>query len=450
MSKRAKVTFLLSIGTILNLFGYLYLTGSWHIFFTSNVPKEVFQEKGLRGQSIDRELSQVIQRAVDDHQMSQKNITNIINKFFEEKYPSKEAAVKNVPPVEEVKVAKVLENILTVKEEKTPPKKDGTPLRNIVKAAPEETVIGLQNENAQPPPIKAVQTESKKGKILSAVDAFMKGKVEKPVNPHDFNYMINEPDKCKKPDGSDADVFLLVVICSIHKNFENRNAIRQSWGSPADIDGRRVVTVFLLAKRSDERLQSLVVEENEQYHDIIMEDFDDTYKNLSLKTMMGMKWMSTFCAQAKYMLKTDDDMYVSYKNMVAYLAASPDTNFVTGMVINGGPIRDPKSKWYMPKDLYPGSRYPPFCSGTGYALSGDVPPKIYQTSLSTPYLYLEDVFVAICIDKLKIVPKNHREFHNWRTTYTFCHYKRILTAHMVTPTEMLRYWNDQKNNKHTC
>lgn len=217
-----------------------------------------------------------------------------------------------------------------------------------------------------------------------------------------------------------------------------------------DVDGHRIITMFLLAKQSDHKLQDLVIEENKKYHDIIMEDFVYTYKNLALKTIMGMKWMATFCPHAKYMVKTDDDMYVSYKNIVNYLISSPDTRFVTGMVIKGAPIRDPKSKWYVPKDLYPGTKYPPFCSGTGYILSGDVPPQIYHTSLSTPYLYLEDIFVAICLEKLKIVPKNHREFHNWRTTYTFCHFKKVFTTHKVTPTEMLRYWNDQNTNKHRC
>ncbi|KAJ8034433.1 Beta-1,3-galactosyltransferase 1 [Holothuria leucospilota] len=126
-----------------------------------------------------------------------------------------------------------------------------------------------------------------------------------------------------------------------------------------------------------------------------MEDFVDTYMNLTLKTIMGMKWMSTFCAQAKFMMKTDDDMYVSYGNIIKYLDQSQKANFMTGYVMHGGPIRNPKSKWYMPKKSYPGSKYPPFCSGTGYILSGDVPPKVYFTSLSTPYLYLEDVYVAV-------------------------------------------------------
>ena len=39
--------------------------------------------------------------------------------------------------------------------------------------------------------------------------------------------------------------------------------------------------------------------------------FQDTYHNLTLKTIMGLKWMAIFCPQAEFVLKTDDDIYVN-------------------------------------------------------------------------------------------------------------------------------------------
>lgn len=472
MSRRTKLTFFLSLATIFNLFGYLFISGSWKIFFRSPVPRE-FSDRNVP--SFEKEMAALLHKATDVHHLSAKNMTRLINKVMKDEFNVESILPEQSAPKEGNKEDTKKSEKLNKKDDKLDAQQD--PVLIPEKSGNAEQVEKLlveENKQKDPSPQdekedkqiiakeekKSVVTKKettdvakeqpKKGGILSAVGAFMKGKVERPVNPHDFNYLINEPSKCKNEDGSDKDVFLLVLICSVHKNFENRNAIRQSWGSPTEINGHKVITMFLLAKKSDDKLQELVLEENEQYHDIIMEDFVDTYKNLTLKTIMGMKWMSTFCPHAKFMMKTDDDMYVSYANIIKYIDQSPKTNFVTGMVINGGPIRDPKSKWYMPKTTYPGSKYPPFCSGTGYILSGDVPPKVYSTSLSTPYLYLEDVYVAVCLDKLHIIPKNHKEFHNWRTTYTLCHFRRILTAHMVTPTEMIRYWNDQTTNKHKC
>ena len=39
--------------------------------------------------------------------------------------------------------------------------------------------------------------------------------------------------------------------------------------------------------------------------------FQDSYHNLTLKTVMGLKWTSIFCPHAQFILKTDDDIYVN-------------------------------------------------------------------------------------------------------------------------------------------
>ncbi|XP_038060151.1 beta-1,3-galactosyltransferase 1-like [Patiria miniata] len=265
------------------------------------------------------------------------------------------------------------------------------------------------------------------------------------VNPHDYRLILDEPQACFDASGAPKEVFLLVLICTIHKNFEQRRAIRETWGSPRETGGKRVITMFLLAYNEDARLQRQVEEECSEHHDLLQEDFQDTYKNLTLKTIMAMKWASTHCPQASYVMKTDDDMFVSYDNLVKHLASTkaPSVNHAEGFLINGGPIRDPKSKWYMPKDIYPGVKYPPFLSGTGYVMSGDVASKIYEESLDHKYLHLEDVFVAICLDALKIKPVKNKDFHNWRTAYSYCRFRRLMTTHMVQPSEMHRIWSDQ-------
>ena len=42
-----------------------------------------------------------------------------------------------------------------------------------------------------------------------------------------------------------------------------------------------------------------------------MKRFQDTYRNLTLKTVMGLKWSAIFCPQAKFVMKTDDDIFVN-------------------------------------------------------------------------------------------------------------------------------------------
>ena len=63
-------------------------------------------------------------------------------------------------------------------------------------------------------------------------------------------------------------------------------------------------------------LQENITKENEEHHDIVQGDFLDTYRNLSYKNIMGKLWVSQFCEQAKFVVKTDDDQYVDLYEVV--------------------------------------------------------------------------------------------------------------------------------------
>ncbi|XP_070535692.1 beta-1,3-galactosyltransferase 1-like [Ptychodera flava] len=325
-----------------------------------------------------------------------------------------------------------------------PPKEGGQPANQNGQNA---------NENGQPanPNGLPANADQFANKNLAQPDKEMGNNVTKPkkiVMPHNYKFVINHPGKCFNPDTTKAEVFLLVFISSVHKNFEQRQAIRDTWGSPTMINGQRIITVFLLANVHDDNLQALVKQENDKHGDILMENFDDTYKNLTLKSIMGLKWASTYCSHARFGMKTDDDMYVSYQNIVKFLIDAPDRKLAVGYLINGAPIRDPKSKWYMPRETYPGNRYPPFLSGTGYVMSMDVIKDTYEISQYTPFIYLEDVYMGTCWEQIGVLPVKHPEFHNWKKMYQFCRYRRIMTAHMVTPNEMYRIWRDIASKKH--
>ena len=43
---------------------------------------------------------------------------------------------------------------------------------------------------------------------------------------------------------------------------------------------------------------------------LIQGDFLDTYHNLSYKEIMGNLWISEFCEQAEFVVKTDDDQFI--------------------------------------------------------------------------------------------------------------------------------------------
>ena len=273
------------------------------------------------------------------------------------------------------------------------------------------------------------------------------------ISPGPFTYIINEPDKC--PDSRPAP-FLVLLVATEARQVEARNAIRQTWGNESVAPALGFIRLFLLGRNEGELglLQQRMLEaESRKYHDIIQQDFLDTYNNLTIKTLIGMNWVAVHCPQAGYVMKTDSDMFVNTEYLIYKLLKpelKPKKDFFTGNNMRGfAPNRNKNSKWYMPPELYPGEKYPTFCSGTGYVFSGDLARKIYNASLRIPRLHLEDVYVGICLAKLQIEPTpppNGFLFNQWRVPYSSCRYSHLITSHGIRPNEILEYWHHLQSN----
>ncbi|XP_028833669.1 beta-1,3-galactosyltransferase 2-like [Denticeps clupeoides] len=270
-----------------------------------------------------------------------------------------------------------------------------------------------------------------------------------------YPYVINEPDKCR-----DSSPFLVLLIAAEPEQADARHAIRQTWGNESVADGMGFVRLFLLGVRKGNngaQLQRRINVESQKYHDIIQQEYLDTYYNLTIKTLMGMYWVATHCPRVMYVMKTDSDMFVNTEYLIQKLLKpneQPKQGYFTGYLMRGyAPNRNKKSKWYMPPELYPSERYPTFCSGTGYVFSGDMAAKIYRASLSIRRLHLEDVYVGICLAKLRIEPApppNEFLFNHWHVSYSSCKYSHLITSHQFHPNELLKYWHHLQSNKHNA
>uniref|UniRef100_A0A1A8IRD1 Hexosyltransferase n=1 Tax=Nothobranchius kuhntae TaxID=321403 RepID=A0A1A8IRD1_NOTKU len=269
-----------------------------------------------------------------------------------------------------------------------------------------------------------------------------------------FPYIINEPDRCAE---SQPAPFLVLLIATEARQVEARNAIRQTWGNESIASDLGFIRLFLLGRKEGELgllQQKMLQAESRRHHDIIQQDFLDSYKNLTIKTLMGMNWVAMHCPQAGYIMKTDSDMFVNTEYLIYKLLRpelKPRKKYFTGNNMRGfAPNRNKNSKWYMPPELYPGEKYPTFCSGTGYVFSGDLARKIYHTSLTIRHLHLEDVYVGICLANIGVEPTpppNGFLFNHWRVSYSSCKYSHLITSHGFHPNELLKYWHHLQSNK---
>ncbi|XP_050188826.1 beta-1,3-galactosyltransferase 5 [Myiozetetes cayanensis] len=247
--------------------------------------------------------------------------------------------------------------------------------------------------------------------------------------------------------------FLVLLVASSCQHLDARMAIRQTWGRERTVAGKRLVTFFLLGSALDPGQQAGIAAEGQKYGDIIQKNFTDTYYNLTLKTMMGMEWVHRFCPQSGFVMKTDTDVFVNVFYLTELLLRKgKTTGLFTGFLkLHEYPIRRRGSKWFVSREEYPGKTYPPFCSGTGYVLSSDVASQIYNVSESVPFIKLEDVFVGMCLARLKIrLEELHSEqtFFPERIRFSVSRFKKIVMCHEVEPSEQLSYWSQLVTENH--
>ena len=223
------------------------------------------------------------------------------------------------------------------------------------------------------------------------------------INITNFQFIINN-DICNM-----TTISLVVIIHSAPQNIKARDIIRESWGVPNMLN---VVTrlVFLLGAPQDKEVQKQLEAENTAHKDLVQGQFSDTYANLSYKNIMGKLWVSEYCEQAEFVVKTDDDMYVDLYEVYSITRRYINTThyqrnrFLLCPVWRGGlPImRDPTSKWYVsfkdiPKDekAKEGEEfYPTSCAGWLYVTTPGTAMRLAAVAQTARFFWIDDVWVT--------------------------------------------------------
>lgn len=235
-----------------------------------------------------------------------------------------------------------------------------------------------------------------------------------PVNPHWFRYVINPTDVC-----IGKDIFLLVYVHSAPSHFKQRMVIRETWGNPKNFPDSVIKVVFLCGIVPERLIQDALLMEADVYGDIIQEDFIDSYRNLTFKGIMGLKWTSTYCKQAKFLLKTDDDIFVNMFNLIAHLKSmiahrGQVKNLLLCLVwYHMKVMRDPKSKWYLSPTEFEPDYFPTYCSGSAFVLTVDVADAMFNASLQTPFFWVDDFYVTgLLANKVGVVHENFNSVYS--------------------------------------
>ncbi|KAK9958393.1 hypothetical protein ABG768_010516 [Culter alburnus] len=265
----------------------------------------------------------------------------------------------------------------------------------------------------------------------------------------------DQPGKC----ASDQ-IFLLFAIKSIPKHFERRQAVRETWGREGLYEnGLQVRTVFLLGRSSadDPTLDKMVSFEAQQFQDLLIWDFHDTFYNLTLKEHVFFKWMMEHCPQVSFVFKGDDDVFANTQAILNHLKSlEPEqaSSLYTGQIISDAtPLRDPKIKYYVPQSFYEGP-YPPYAGGGGFLFSGNLLPSLYHVSFYIPFYPIDDVYAGMCFKAIGITPTKHDGFKTFdireQDRENPCVHKDLLLVHQRNPQQTMRLWRNMHSSMLTC
>ena len=209
-------------------------------------------------------------------------------------------------------------------------------------------------------------------------------------------YRIGNFDKCKPG----KDIHTLIYIHTSPGNVKRREALRKTWLDMKiyKSDNMRAIFVMGLPNSLDE--QKEIIEENHLYNDIVQGDFQDQYHNLSIKSVMALHWVATYCPKVRYVIKADDD---AFYNIFHYLTRFANKTLTRTIICNvwGGTmpiLRTAKGdcmKWCVDDAYFPGeTTYPTYCSGLAYTMTSDIIREMYLSSYETPYFWVDDVYTT--------------------------------------------------------
>ncbi|XP_074594597.1 beta-1,3-galactosyltransferase 5-like [Brevipalpus obovatus] len=243
---------------------------------------------------------------------------------------------------------------------------------------------------------------------------------------------------------NNSDHNLTVIVHTSLSHFERRQIIRDTWGGWLRDNGQQVFFIIGSSNQSTilHEVRQKLRKEHQLYGDIIEYDFIDSYRNLTLKTLLTLRFFnekilklrtkgkqvrwSLNCTnpaaivepmlrRTQYLLKTDDDVVYHPGHLLRWRDYVPekimgtpnDTKYYRGIIVGNviphiAPNRNKASKYVMSEEMYPGKKYPNFVSGTGYLMSEDVVRSLFITAVLTKrckFLPLEDVFLGLCATK---------------------------------------------------
>ncbi|GMR48930.1 hypothetical protein PMAYCL1PPCAC_19125, partial [Pristionchus mayeri] len=234
---------------------------------------------------------------------------------------------------------------------------------------------------------------------------------------------------------------LLVIVLSAPKKTAIRNAIRKQWASEKTSKAIQdsAARVFFLMGNGDSENEELE-KEAKTHNDIISVDLEDNYMNLvykakEIKTKVMRKQfflqvavilhIATKMCSTSFVLKIDEDVVFNIDRFfegVDRVFFPKHSSIYCNVWYKMKPKRNENNKWFISNDQFSGPVYPPFCSGSSYAMTTKAAREILKATPNFPIIHVEDVLVTGIIAQATHIRRINLPtmFHRKNTLFTQC------------------------------
>ncbi|CAG5126127.1 unnamed protein product [Candidula unifasciata] len=203
---------------------------------------------------------------------------------------------------------------------------------------------------------------------------------------------MNTNDEC-----GNSSIDAVVVVHTSADHFKRRERFRMAYSNYSNTKPYRLKVVFLIGSVLDANLQIQLERENMMYGDTVVGSFLDTYQNLTLKAVMGFRWLASTCPNVKLLIKLDDDVFIDvrkfFTNYWEKVASNNKKRTIHCLVWHNARVGR-TGKWKVEKGLFANASYPfPYCAGFLTLVTPDLIEPMYTYGKSIDFFWIDDVFL---------------------------------------------------------
>lgn len=224
-----------------------------------------------------------------------------------------------------------------------------------------------------------------------------------------------------------------ILVLSAPRNFEERQCTRHDVGSNLQ---EPYNLVFLIGEVHDCDLQHKLDQEHVDHKDLLQLSLEESYRNLSYKTLTGLAWTSTV-TNSDWIVKVDDDIDVDWTSFVSELDNVPEESGLACHVIlkNFFPERHNAGinhKLYLNYSEWPSDMaFPPYCNGWVYAVRSEYAGQLVAASRVTPKLFIDDLYVTGILRQRLDIPLYQIGWTPWYDRIFGCSLLNLFRVHYL-------------------